>query len=364
MQAHAPQAVVPGVDRDTEYVASLLSGHPSVPTTTRGHAHKKKPRKIAQPQHQATPSASSDPLVAQYSKPSNKSHSQQYFCEACTCWVAAREHAWNTHIKGIKHQRQLVSLQHTGQLGNVLVSVFEAVPGNSKSGTAPAAMMFPVPCCLTWLNIGKRCWRRKRCISFELPISCMYALHYLACAEPVDREQESTAASAPLAPVCPIDGERLARLRTTALKVSTGLNLCNCHFFFRKATDEGILLQNIVNLSAHASDAQRMAEHYLPQKLSEAWTNASHHYTRAIEHCGGELELLEFVPNQIVCLADLMKESCKITSFKLKGTAQLLLPDCLPPPTFVQPLFLPPCKHTLFCCSYLRSTICSWGADC
>ena len=32
-------------------------------------------------------------------------------------------------MQGIRHQRQMLSLKHTGQLGNVLVSQFESLPG-------------------------------------------------------------------------------------------------------------------------------------------------------------------------------------------------------------------------------------------
>lgn len=42
---------------------------------------------------------------------------------------------WQQHVKGIRHRRQLVSMRLTGQLGNMTVSLFEALPGE---GTAAA----------------------------------------------------------------------------------------------------------------------------------------------------------------------------------------------------------------------------------
>ena len=45
---------------------------------------------------------------------------------------------WQQHVKGIRHRRQLVSLRLTGQLGNMTVSLFEALPGEGTgSGMLP-----------------------------------------------------------------------------------------------------------------------------------------------------------------------------------------------------------------------------------
>lgn len=117
---------------DLQYVADVLSGAPS--QNSRRYRPKHKQRTDRMPTHAPTARSSSAqqapvPVVAQYNRPSKGSNSKQYFCEACKCYTAAREQDWQMHIVGIKHQRQMVSLQHTGQLGNLLPSVFEAEPG-------------------------------------------------------------------------------------------------------------------------------------------------------------------------------------------------------------------------------------------
>lgn len=131
-----------GARNDLEFVAQLL-GDPagaasglnapsSVPCTRRNKAAKKRPRAPSHEAHVAAPSQDVSALVTRYNTPTHKSDSKRYFCEACSCSVSARGNDWDTHVSGVKHQRQLVSLLHTGQLGNTVVSLFEAEPGAGR----------------------------------------------------------------------------------------------------------------------------------------------------------------------------------------------------------------------------------------
>ena len=135
------------LSHDVQYVASLLSGtSPSQNVASRQPQHKRR-RQQSHPQQAAGHSTQSEPhpLIALHSRPSSRSRPKQYFCEACSCWLAANEQLWQAHVAGARHQRQLVSLQHTGQLGNTVVSVFEAIPGTSKSSTAAGLSALAVP---------------------------------------------------------------------------------------------------------------------------------------------------------------------------------------------------------------------------
>ena len=130
VQAQAQHAF-DNANGDLQYVAEVLRGTAS--QNSRRYRPKQKQLRDSTPP-QATARSSNVqqapvPAAAQYNRPSKGSNAKQYFCEACTCYTAAREQDWRMHIAGIKHQRQLVSLQHTGQFGNLLVSVFEADPG-------------------------------------------------------------------------------------------------------------------------------------------------------------------------------------------------------------------------------------------
>ena len=68
--------------------------------------------------------------LQQYQEPGPRSTAAALHCQACSCWVP-RQPAdnWQQHVRGIRHRRQLVSLRLTGQLGNMTVSLFEALPG-------------------------------------------------------------------------------------------------------------------------------------------------------------------------------------------------------------------------------------------
>ena len=75
-------------------------------------------------------------VLDKYSKPTKRGP-KQWLCEASNCNTAARERDWDVHIHGIKHKRQLVSMMHTGQLGNTVVSLFEADPGILRQELQP-----------------------------------------------------------------------------------------------------------------------------------------------------------------------------------------------------------------------------------
>ena len=74
--------------------------------------------------------------LQQYQQPGSRSTAAALHCQACNCWVPPQPaDNWQQHVKGIRHRRQLVSMRLTGQLGNMTVSLFEALPGE---GTAAA----------------------------------------------------------------------------------------------------------------------------------------------------------------------------------------------------------------------------------
>ena len=72
--------------------------------------------------------------LQQYQEPGPQSTAAALHCQACSCWVP-RQPAdnWQQHVRGIRHRRQLVSLRLTGQLGNMTVSLFEALPGKATA---------------------------------------------------------------------------------------------------------------------------------------------------------------------------------------------------------------------------------------
>lgn len=114
---------------DLHFVANLLGDPAPVPPRMRQQREAKKRRLKYIERNEASPSDDSKTLLARCKRPTRKNGSKQYFCEACSCSVPARDNDWQTHVSGTKHQRQLVSLLHTGQFGNNVVSLFEADPG-------------------------------------------------------------------------------------------------------------------------------------------------------------------------------------------------------------------------------------------
>ena len=122
-----------GAPQDLAFVARLLGDaavpgpNPAAEARSRSKAWKRRRNDAnipANPEDEQSRKA----VLDKYSRP-NKKAPKQWFCEACSCTTAAREKDWDVHIKGIKHKRQLVSMMHTGQLGNTVLSLFEAEPG-------------------------------------------------------------------------------------------------------------------------------------------------------------------------------------------------------------------------------------------
>ena len=71
-----------------------------------------------------------DPLVAIYNVPSKeKSTTSEYFCEACSACIPAREQDWQIHSTGIDHQCQILSLCGTGELGHMPLGDPHAMAG-------------------------------------------------------------------------------------------------------------------------------------------------------------------------------------------------------------------------------------------
>lgn len=135
-QIAVPQVagVPPQSGDDLAFVARMLGDAAAPDPTSAGRAHARratrKSKKTAPSNFQeAHPSDHGEALVNRHNKPSNRSSDREYHCEACDCSVPARDRDWEVHTSGIKHQRQLVSLLHTGKLGSRVVSLFEAEPG-------------------------------------------------------------------------------------------------------------------------------------------------------------------------------------------------------------------------------------------
>lgn len=123
-----------GPRNDLEFVARLLGDPVVLPVpvqipSTSYHKAAKKRRRATLEAKAAGPAEEAKALLTGYNTPTFKTDSKRYFCEACSCSVPARDGDWDVHVSGVKHQRQLVSLLHTGQLGNTVVSLFEAEPG-------------------------------------------------------------------------------------------------------------------------------------------------------------------------------------------------------------------------------------------
>ncbi|KAK9830039.1 hypothetical protein WJX72_009332 [[Myrmecia] bisecta] len=85
-------------------------------------------------------------MAAADCQPGPRLRKLHHHCEVCDCYVPAdpRNAAWEDHCRGIRHRRHALSLKHTGERGNLMVSTFEAVPGPEEVqyrlvGRAPAA---------------------------------------------------------------------------------------------------------------------------------------------------------------------------------------------------------------------------------
>lgn len=188
-QVPALQALLPSADHDVKCVSRLSNQESAHQAAANSQVQNMTPGRHAQLEQQATLCAqpAQTALVAHYNKPNSTVQPKQYFCEACTCLLAARQQDWQIHIAGTRHQHQLVSLQHTGQLGNVLQTVFEAAHLNAatavKSMFATLFMQF--------------------CASL--------------CTESDDKQTHDTAMAVLLNKVCRKEEQRLLRLRTAAL---------------------------------------------------------------------------------------------------------------------------------------------------
>lgn len=66
-----------------------------------------------------------------------------WHCAACDVWVPKREGDWEVHCRGIRHQRQLLSLRVTGQRGKLVLSAFESAPGELR--VKPSCVCFCGP---------------------------------------------------------------------------------------------------------------------------------------------------------------------------------------------------------------------------
>lgn len=65
------------------------------------------------------PAMLNHPLVAAFNTPRLvQSDSSQYWCEACTTQVPARQRDWDMHAAGMVHKWQLLSLHETGELAH------------------------------------------------------------------------------------------------------------------------------------------------------------------------------------------------------------------------------------------------------
>ena len=59
-------------------------------------------------------------FLAVYDSPSlQKMDDRQHFCDACAVHMPARQQDWRTHVAGVSHQCQMLSLERTGELGHM-----------------------------------------------------------------------------------------------------------------------------------------------------------------------------------------------------------------------------------------------------
>ena len=194
------------VDEDLHFVARMLGdaaalGPAAAAASARRAAHKRDRAAWASSQ-EAQPSDHDQALLARHNTPSSRSNSKLYHCEACDCPVGAHERDWAVHISGVKHKRQLVSLLHTGQLGNNIVSLFEAEPGIGNTACALQPLLFAVMSSIidtdalavtsqqqqaaTWMKQFRRDYscdmpklKKARTEVMKVCVSCMYQLHVL-----------------------------------------------------------------------------------------------------------------------------------------------------------------------------------------
>ena len=54
-------------------------------------------------------------------------------CDWCNCQVGHGDRAWLTHVAGIQHRRETLSVQLYGEPGHMVISQFEPLPGSSLS---------------------------------------------------------------------------------------------------------------------------------------------------------------------------------------------------------------------------------------
>jgi hypothetical protein len=127
---------------DVSFIAALLEGandagnsqHNPIPARPAPRRHSKRRTKRAPAVasdttsivHEAQPSAP-------YNQPSSQSSTRFHHCEACRAWVPSSPGLWETHIAGIRHRRQVLSLREHGQRGRLVVSKFEPLPGGELS---------------------------------------------------------------------------------------------------------------------------------------------------------------------------------------------------------------------------------------
>lgn len=50
-------------------------------------------------------------------------------CDWCNCQVGRGDRAWLTHVAGIQHRREALSVQLYGEPGHMVISQFEPLPG-------------------------------------------------------------------------------------------------------------------------------------------------------------------------------------------------------------------------------------------
>ena len=150
------------MEGDLSYVASLLSGEPQAAggggTRGRGRQQSRGQRggrgglgsggggraprreqgsRQRNSSQQAGPSAgpapaSEDPAAS----PGPQSTARALHCAACDCWVPRRPESWATHVAGIRHTRQALSLRVHGERGHLVLSAFESLPGEGRAGQA------------------------------------------------------------------------------------------------------------------------------------------------------------------------------------------------------------------------------------
>lgn len=102
---------------DLNYVAKILAGEKPAARSAASTRHKR--------HAQTSKVLETAPESRKPDRPSNKSTPRIWHCSTCNVWLPAKGNAWTTHIQGIRHRRERLSLELHGKHGCLVISTFE-----------------------------------------------------------------------------------------------------------------------------------------------------------------------------------------------------------------------------------------------